>query len=263
MAVHNRGTLNSDHRRHDRLLVTRFAAGDSYPSDEAEAKALVAGCSDCAELAADIRLLSMRAQELTAPRRPRDFRISAEQADRLRGNWFERLMRGLAAPGWGTALRPMAGAAMAIGLMLVVIGSLPLGAAAPASQPAGARSPLRDNAAATQAPAPAPTIESAPEQPGGQLGAEGPNLSPSERDMETTADDGTNDAGDPNLFSEVYVASPDPEGSFSGGGAQVSTQPPARGQLLLFAGVLTLAVGTALLLLVLFARRRFGDALIR
>src|SRR5688572_16142558 len=221
MAVHSRGTLNSDHRRHDRLLVTRFAAGDSYPSDEAEAQALVAGCSDCAELAADIRLLSMRAHELTAPRRPRDFRISAEQAERLRGNWFERFMRGLAAPGWGTALRPMAGAAMAIGLMLVVIGSLPLGKAAPASQPAGARSPRGYGPSATQAPDAPPTIKSAPEveQPGGQLGAEGPALSPSQRDGPTTAEDNANDAEDPNLLSEVYAASPDPEGSFSGGGA--------------------------------------------
>jgi len=108
------------------VLVARFAAGDAYPSEQTEAQRLVDGCAECAALATDIRLIAARMADLPQVTRPRDFRISPEQADKLRGSWFDRVMRNFASPGWGVA-RPLAGAAMAIGLALVVVGALPLG----------------------------------------------------------------------------------------------------------------------------------------
>ena len=124
--MESRRTLTPEHNKHDRVLVARFAAGDAYPTEVSDAKRLVDGCDECAALAADIKLISARTSELPAPQRSRDFRITPEQADLLRGSWFERLMRGFSAPGWAFA-RPLAGAALAIGLAFVVIGALPLG----------------------------------------------------------------------------------------------------------------------------------------
>lgn len=126
--MESREALNHDHDRHDRLLVTRFAVGDAYPSEVAQAKELTEHCADCAALAADIRLIAARTSDLPEVRRPRDFRISATQAERLRGSWLDRLLRPFSAPGWGVA-RPLAGASLVIGLSLAVIGGLPLGAA--------------------------------------------------------------------------------------------------------------------------------------
>ncbi len=256
MTVHSRGTLNSDHRRHDRLLVTRFAAGDSYPAEKSEAESLVAGCSDCAQLAADIRLLSQRTGELTVPRRPRDFRISAEQAAKLHGSWFDRLMRGLAAPGWGSALRPVAGAAFALGLMLVVVGALPLGAASPTPESdragSGAGVPTID------VPAMAPMASPAEGVTGQQAPTSGGEVPPAE------ADNGKD--GDPNDINEVYVQSPEPVGE---GGLEQDFGTADAGLVsqsnlsLVYIGVMVALLGGALLTILLFARRRYGDALVR
>ena len=102
--------MTADHARHDRLLVTRFAAGDAYSNEVAEARRLVADCPECAELANDIRLIAARAGDLPTARRRRDFRLSAADAERLRGSALQRVLRRLAAPGFA-ALRPVAGAA--------------------------------------------------------------------------------------------------------------------------------------------------------
>jgi len=126
--VDSRETLNPSHDRHDRLLVTRFAVGDAYPGEVARAKELVERCTECAALAADIRLIAARTADLPVVRRPRDFRITAPQAEQLRGSWLERLLRQFSAPGWGVA-RPLASAALVVGLSLAVIGALPLGTA--------------------------------------------------------------------------------------------------------------------------------------
>jgi hypothetical protein len=123
--VQRRETLNQ-HDRHDRVLVARYAAGDAYELEIDDAKQLVDSCADCAALASDIRFISARTAELPAARRPRDFRISPEQAEQLRGSWLDRLMRNISAPG-ATVIRPLAGAALAIGIALVVVGALPLG----------------------------------------------------------------------------------------------------------------------------------------
>ncbi len=123
--MHDRRTT-TEHDKHDRVLVARFAAGDAYPAELVEAQLLIDRCDECAALASDIALISARTSELPPIRRPRDFRISPEQADKLRGSWFDRLMRGFSNPGW-SVVRPLAGASLAIGLALVVVGALPLG----------------------------------------------------------------------------------------------------------------------------------------
>ena len=62
---------------------------DSYPAEQPEARQLVETCNDCAALATDVRLIAASMQRLPQPRRPRDFRLTAEQAQRARGSAVE------------------------------------------------------------------------------------------------------------------------------------------------------------------------------
>ena len=123
MSVQNsRSPMRSEHRKHDRLLVTRFAMDDAYPSERDEARLQIESCPDCAALAADIRQISNAVGQVPVPARTRDFMISAEKADELRGNRLTRWMRSFATPRWGT-LRPVAGVALSIGLVMAVVGT--------------------------------------------------------------------------------------------------------------------------------------------
>ena len=54
-------------------------------------------------------------RDLVAPSRPRDFRLTTEDAERLRGSAVTRLLHRLGGPGL-KVLQPLAGAAMAIGI---------------------------------------------------------------------------------------------------------------------------------------------------
>jgi hypothetical protein len=123
--MQSRGNLSSEHDRHDPVLVARYAAGDAYESEIFVAKDLVDNCDGCASLAADIRLISAKTAALPAATRPRDFRITPEQAEKLRGSWFDRLLRGFSTPGW-SVVRPVAAASLAIGMVLIVVGALPI-----------------------------------------------------------------------------------------------------------------------------------------
>lgn len=124
---------DADHLSHDRLLVVRLNSDDVSRSERPAAEALVAACADCAALALDISLISRATASLPPSRRPRDFRLSSEQAQRARGSLLRRLMERLSAPNLGI-LQPMGAAAVAIGFVLVVVGmGLPsMGGASPA-----------------------------------------------------------------------------------------------------------------------------------
>ena len=126
-----------DHAGHDRQLVVAFACGDLPAEDAADARALVTRCRRCAALVDEIALISAATRrDLVAPPRPRDFRLTSDDADRLRGNAITRLLRRLGSPRL-QVLQPLAGAAMAIGIVLLVttavLPSLGSAGAAPAA----------------------------------------------------------------------------------------------------------------------------------
>jgi len=126
-----------DHAGHDRQLVVAFACGDLPAEDAADARALIARCRRCAALVDEIALISAATvRDLVAPPRPRDFRLTSDDADRLRGNAITRLLRRLGSPRL-QVLQPLAGAAMAIGIVLLVttavLPSLGSAGAAPAA----------------------------------------------------------------------------------------------------------------------------------
>jgi hypothetical protein len=118
VTAQNPGT-DGAHASHDRLLVARFATGDALAADEAATvRALLASCGECSTLVGDLQAVQHATATSLAPRRPRDFFLAPEQAETLRPNAWQRLLARLSAPKAG-ALRPLAGATLAIGIVLV------------------------------------------------------------------------------------------------------------------------------------------------
>lgn len=112
-----------DHEQHDLLLVSRHADEDLDAQERATVETLLARCAACRDVFEDLRAISRAVALDPAPPRPRDFRLSAREAERARGSLLQRLLRRLALPDLAL-LRPLAGGAMALGLLLVVVGSV-------------------------------------------------------------------------------------------------------------------------------------------
>jgi hypothetical protein len=118
VTAQNPGTERA-HETHDRLLVARFALGDALAPDEAATvRALLATCAACDAVGDELRLVQEATATSLAPRRPRGFLITPEQARTLRPNAWQRFLGRLSAPRM-TVLRPVAGATLAIGIVLV------------------------------------------------------------------------------------------------------------------------------------------------
>jgi hypothetical protein len=119
----------SSHAGHDPELVAAYAAGDATGDALDRATALVAGCAECGELHRDLRAIATATAVLPAPVRPRDFRLTPEQAASLRPAGLRGLLATLAGPRFGFAA-PLGSAMATLGLVgiLVAGGGLPLGA---------------------------------------------------------------------------------------------------------------------------------------
>jgi hypothetical protein len=129
------------HAEHDPLLVAAYAAGDATGAQLDEAAGLVATCHACAALHHDLRaiVLALPATAAAAPSpRPRDFRLTAEQAASLRPAGWRRLLAPLAGPSFAFA-RPLGTGLATIGLAGILVAGasgIPLGGGA-AAAPAG------------------------------------------------------------------------------------------------------------------------------
>lgn len=112
----------ADHERHDAMLVAQFVAGDPLaPEQQGRAQRQIAECGACAQLAADLRAVSVMVAGEPVPPRRRDFRLSPDQAEELRGNAFSRLLRRLSLPS-ARAFQPAAAGVLSVGLLFVVAG---------------------------------------------------------------------------------------------------------------------------------------------
>ena len=255
-------STSSEHRRHDRLLVTRYAMDDAYPSERDEAQSLVASCIECAALASDVRLISSSISTVPSPSRPRDFSITQEQADRLRGSALSRLMRRLGASAslWGT-VRPVAAAALSIGLVAAVVGTaLPNQAATFDTGTTYLEAP-----AATSQPLDAPEMTPPTE---GRGPATAPDPSPI-----TVMEQRTTESESSKAINDAYLPGADDEGTPGGGGssadepdlleAPAAASPAGPKDLLIYAGLMVALVSAALLAVAWFARRQFADPLLR
>ena len=111
------------HGSHDVEAIAALAAGDPGGVDALPALRLVAACSDCAELHAD--LLAIAAMLPTVPppigSAGRDFRLTDADAARLRrGSGIRRFLRPFAGPSFAFA-RALGSATAAIGLAAVLV----------------------------------------------------------------------------------------------------------------------------------------------
>jgi hypothetical protein len=260
--VHN-GKLStrSDHRKHDRVLVSRFAMDDAYPGEIEEAVGLVASCSDCAALASDIRSISSSMAHLPAPRRTQDFTISAEQAEQLSGSRVSRWLRTLSTPGWST-LRPVAGVALSIGLVMAVVGG-----ALPNQQPAvrdaefAVAAPTQEAAGGAQVPELQPVV------PGSPLDNPAPAPGGPDEPMFTTSEDPATRAIENAYIQESTTPEQDAgQADDKNTGTPLESQAvaadPARNPLI-YAGLAIAALSLGLLALAWAARRWFADPLLR
>ena len=155
-----------DHARHDRLLVVRYLDldDDLLASEVREARTLLASCPDCAALATELQLITDATSRMVLPARSRDFRLTPQQAESLRPDGVRRFLERAAGAFRFEFLRPLAGAAMAIGLLLAVVGALPQAGAAPTADFAAAGAGP-DGAAANAAPTAAPVVAPATAAP--------------------------------------------------------------------------------------------------
>jgi hypothetical protein len=156
--------VNELHEQHDQILVVSFASGDLAPDDRdrTTAQGLIDACTECAALHNDIVAIARATRALPPAVRTHDFRLTPEQASKLRPTGWRRFIAGLSAP--GSLLSRQLGLGLATlgiaGLLLNSAPSIQLGmggsAAAPAAAPsapaAAASGPVYDRGAALSGP---------------------------------------------------------------------------------------------------------------
>jgi len=239
------------HPQHDLTLIAGLAADDLTPIERSRAQALLDGCRDCAALRDDLLVIAAATRDLPAALAPRDFRLTAEQAARLRrSSWLARLLRPLA--GAGSVARPLAATFTTLGLVGVfVAAALPgmLGSAASMTAPESLTGAGVTSAAASAAPA---STAGTPQVPGAVAGHA--DDSPGAGD----AGFGAKDNAQPTDETAYALAGSDGR-TFVAGDAGVDARDlstPTRPNPLLVGSLAFLAVG-----LVLFALRFAGRRL--
>jgi hypothetical protein len=222
--------------------------GDATHGQELEAQDLVKRCSECAALAADMRSISKSVARMPAPRRQRDFRLTTEQAAQLRGSRIDRWLRSITGSGWST-VRPVAAVALSIGMVMSVVGFLPVigaaGGGTSALQPVGVPSQVTDRSG--DAPAPAATGEDSELAPNGKADPIG---SPASVNMD-------------NAYLTQESAAPGGAGQADGRPATLPGEGASVSDLVLLSGLAVTVLAGLVLALLYAARRRYSDPLLR
>ena len=114
----------SDHASHDTILVSSLADHSLPASERAAAEALVATCSQCADLQADLLALRAATRAMPTPARPTDYTLTERDAARLRSGGWRRFVAIL-----GTSRdalsRPLAVGLTTLGLAGLLVSAAP------------------------------------------------------------------------------------------------------------------------------------------
>ena len=113
---------DSLHDTHDLELVAAFAAGDATGPALDAGTTLVASCATCAQLHHDLRAIAAAMPAVPAPARTRDFRISHEQAARLRPTGIRGILAAFGSPRLSFAA-PLGTGMAALGIIGVLVAS--------------------------------------------------------------------------------------------------------------------------------------------
>lgn len=105
-------------------LIVAFDAGDLASAEILVAESLAASCRGCAALVHDLAAIRGAMTALPVPPRRRDYRLTVEDAARLRPSGWRRLLDWLAAP--GSTVRPLATGLATLGVVgLLLTSGLP------------------------------------------------------------------------------------------------------------------------------------------
>jgi anti-sigma factor RsiW len=131
------------HASHDLALIAAHAAGDTDVAERERAIALIDACDECARLHADLITLSTAVAAMPAPARPRDFRLTAEQAASLRPTGWRGVLATFSGPRFSFAA-PLGTAMATLGLVALLLAGpgLPMTGSSPATDMA--LGPTRD-----------------------------------------------------------------------------------------------------------------------
>ena len=90
---------SADHAAHDELMLAVFASGDDLPAEDlAHVQEWMRDCAECALVVADLRAIQAATADLPAPPRRRDFRLTEEDAARLRVHGWRRILAAFGSP---------------------------------------------------------------------------------------------------------------------------------------------------------------------
>jgi hypothetical protein len=115
----------SAHATHDTMLVASLADHSLAPDERATAERLVAGCSLCAALHADLLAIRSATIQLPTPPRGRDFRLTEADAARLRPSGWRRWIATLGSPR-DPFTRPLAVGLTTLGIIGILVSGAPL-----------------------------------------------------------------------------------------------------------------------------------------
>jgi hypothetical protein len=124
---------DAPHRVHDLLLIAAFAGNDVAGAERDRAQALVEACAECRSLVDDLHALDRATASLPTPPRPRDFRLTAADAARLRERGTRRFVLAAHRPRFPIP-QPVAAAITMLGLAGLLVTTIPyagMGAATP------------------------------------------------------------------------------------------------------------------------------------
>jgi hypothetical protein len=153
---------SSPHASHDVLILAAAADHDPDPETLAEVERMTAECADCAAIADDLRLLASGLATLPPEvPAPRDFRITEEQAARLRRRGLARRILEPFGVGGLPGLSPFGGALTAIGLAGILLTSVFSGTGVTSVLQQVGTAVSGAGAGAAEAPAPAPSTYAA------------------------------------------------------------------------------------------------------
>jgi anti-sigma factor RsiW len=158
----------TDHALHDPIMVASLADHSLAEGERAAAEALVASCSTCADLHADLLALRAATREMPTPERRKDFTLTEGDAARLRsGGW--RRFASILGTSRDALSRPLAIGLTTLGLAGLLLTSIPsfmlMGSAssapmvtigAPAGDAAGGSSTLQGSASGESVASAAP-----------------------------------------------------------------------------------------------------------
>jgi hypothetical protein len=140
----------SPHASHDPALVAALAARvpGLTETQDADVRAQIAACADCADLLADLVALQTILPATSTPARPRDFRLTTEDAARLRASGWRRVL-GFFGSARDNVTQPLAVGLTTLGLAGLLVATLPtmFGAGGAAMAPQSVGAPVNDGAA--------------------------------------------------------------------------------------------------------------------